>query len=238
MTDYFARTRMLLGDEGMKRLDAARVAVFGLGGVGGHAMEALARSGVGALDLIDNDTVAPSNLNRQIIATRETLGMFKTDAAEQRLRSIRPDIRIAKHRMFVTRENIDCVELSNFDYIVDAIDTVSAKIELICRAEAAGVPRISSMGTGNKLDPSLLRVDDISQTKNCPLARVMRKELRRRGIEHVKCVFSTELPIETPPDGEKREASGRPVPGSVAFVPSVAGLLIAGEIVRYIACGM
>ena len=225
---------MLLGDEGMERLKRSRVAVFGLGGVGGYVVEALARSGVGALDLVDNDTVAPSNLNRQIIATRDTLGMKKTEAAAQRVRSIDPTIRVKTFDVFLTRENAGDFTYSDYDYIVDAIDTVSAKIELICRAQAAGVPIISSMGTGNKLDPSRLRIADLSETRNCPLARVMRKELRRRGIEHVKVVFSTELPMDTPPSGETREASGRPVPGSVAFVPSAAGLLAAGEIVRHL----
>ena len=225
---------MLLGDEGMERLKRSRVAVFGLGGVGGYVVEALARSGVGALDLVDNDTVAPSNLNRQIIATRDTLGMKKTEAAAQRVRSIDPTIRVKTFDVFLTRENAGDFTYSDYDYIVDAIDTVSAKIELICRAQAAGVPIISSMGTGNKLDPSRLRIADLSETRNCPLARVMRKELRRRGVEHVKVVFSTELPMDTPPGGETREASGRPVPGSVAFVPSAAGLLAAGEIVRHL----
>lgn len=234
MADELARTRMLLGDEGMERLKRSRVAVFGLGGVGGYVVEALARSGVGALDLVDNDTVAPSNLNRQIIATRDTLGMKKTEAAAQRVRSIDPTIRVKTFDVFLTRENAGDFTYSDYDYIVDAIDTVSAKIELICRAQAAGVPIISSMGTGNKLDPSRLRIADLSETRNCPLARVMRKELRRRGVEHVKVVFSTELPMDTPPGGETREASGRPVPGSVAFVPSAAGLLAAGEIVRHL----
>ena len=234
MADELARTRMLLGDEGMERLKRSRVAVFGLGGVGGYVVEALARSGVGALDLVDNDTVAPSNLNRQIIATRDTLGMKKTEAAAQRVRSIDPTIRVKTFDVFLTRENAGDFTYSDYDYIVDAIDTVSAKIELICRAQAAGVPIISSMGTGNKLDPSRLRIADLSETRNCPLARVMRKELRRCGVEHVKVVFSTELPMDTPPGGETREASGRPVPGSVAFVPSAAGLLAAGEIVRHL----
>lgn len=232
MTDQFARTRMVLGTEGLERLKAARVAIFGLGGVGGYALEALVRSGVGALDLIDSDTIALTNLNRQILALHSTLGERKTDAAARRARDINPDITLRCYPTFVTAQNAADFPFGEWDYIVDAIDTVSAKLALIELAREKGVPILSSMGTGNKLDPGCLRIDDLANTANDPLARVMRKELRRRGIEHTRVLFSTELPVRREEGEETKGTPPRPVPGSTAFVPSVAGLLIAAEVVR------
>jgi len=235
MDEMYARTKMLLGGEGMERLRASRVAVFGLGGVGSYAFEALVRSGVGAIDVIDNDTVSVSNLNRQLLALRSTVGMKKTDAAAARAADIDPDTVIRCFPVFVTAETAGVFPFAEYDYIVDAIDTVSAKIELILRAKEAGVPILSSMGTGNKLDPSRLRIADLSETRYCHLARVMRKELRRRGVEHVKVIYSEEIPLMREEGSETKGAQGRPAPGSTAFVPSVAGLMIAGEVVRYLA---
>ncbi len=232
MSEVFSRSRRLLGEEGLQRLAACRVAVFGIGGVGGYAVEALARSGVGALDLIDHDTVALSNLNRQIIALRSTLGQYKVDAAAARIHDINPDCRVTVHKTFYLPENRDQFDFSQFDYVVDAIDTVKGKLGLIEQAQAAGVPIICSMGAGNKLDPTAFRVADIYQTSVCPLARVMRAECRKRGIERLKVVYSTEPPRTPLPDGEAPEEARRSVPGSVAFVPSVAGLILAGEVIR------
>ena len=191
MEDMFSRTRMLLGDEAMERLARARVAVFGIGGVGGHAVEARARSGIGALDLIDSDRVVLSNLNRQIIATRNTLGMLKVDAAKARVLSVNPDCAVRTWPVFYLPETADQFDFSQYDYVVDAIDTVAGKLQLIEAAKAAGTAVISSMGAGNKLDPTAFRVADISETSVCPLARIMRRELRKRGVEHVKVVYST-----------------------------------------------
>ena len=230
MEDMFSRTRMLLGDAAMARLKQARVAVFGVGGVGGHAVEALARSGVGALDLVDSDRVALSNLNRQIVATRDTLGMLKVEAAKQRILSINPDCRVKTYPIFFLPETADQFDFSQYDYVVDAIDTVTGKLRLIEAAMAAGVPVISSMGAGNKLDPTAFRVADISETSVCPLARVMRRELRKRGIDHVKVVYSTEPALSPAPADE--ETRRRATPGSTAFVPAVAGLILAGEVVK------
>ena len=236
MTDQFARTRMLLGSEAMDKLRRSRVAVCGLGGVGSFALEALVRSGVGALDLYDNDIVSPSNLNRQILALHSTLGMRKTDAAAARAKDISPETEIRCFPIFLSAQNIGDLPFAECDYIVDAIDTVSAKIALILRARELGVPIISSMGTGNKLDPFALRIADLSETANDPLARVMRKELRRRGVEHLKVLCSAELP-HTEEEGEETKGDPpRPVPGSVAFVPPTAGLMIAGELIREL-CG-
>ncbi|MBQ3482265.1 MAG: tRNA threonylcarbamoyladenosine dehydratase [Oscillospiraceae bacterium] len=232
MTDQFSRTRMLLGGRNMEKLANARVAVIGLGGVGSYALEALARSGVGAFELVDGDMVSLTNLNRQILALHSTLGQRKTDAAEARAKDINPAAAVRSWPLFVTAENIGELPLEDCDYIVDAIDTVSAKIALILRARELGVPIISSMGTGNKLDPSALRVADLAETSGDPLARVMRKELRRRGVEHVRVLFSTELPHVEEEGEETKGEPPRPVPGSVAFVPSAAGLMIAGEVIR------
>ena len=233
MDERFARTRMLLGAEAMEKLARSRVAVFGLGGVGGYAAEALARSGVGALDLIDNDKVALSNLNRQIIATGETLGMWKTDVARARIQSIHPACEVRTYRTFYLPGETEEFDFSRFDCVVDAIDTVTGKIGLILEAQAAGKPVISAMGTGNKLDPSRLRISDIYETSGCPLARIMRRELRRRGVEHLPVVWSDEPPLKplepVPPEdrGQRRD-----VPGSTAFVPAAAGLLLASWAVR------
>lgn len=233
MEDMFSRTRMLLGDEAMARLSLSRVAVFGLGGVGGHVVEALARSGVGALDLIDSDRVALSNLNRQIIATRDTLGMLKVDAAKARVLAINPDCIVRTYPVFFLPETADQFDFTQYDYVVDAIDTVAGKLQLILAARAAGVPVISSMGAGNKLDPTAFRVADISETSVCPLARTMRRELRKRGVEHVKVVYSTEPALSPAPADEP--TGRRATPGSTAFVPAVAGLILAGEVVKDIA---
>ena len=230
MNEAFVRTAMLLGEAGMERLARARVAVFGVGGVGGHVVEALARSGVGALDLIDPDVVSPSNLNRQIVALHSTLGMYKVDVAASRVRDINPDCAVRAHRVFYAPETAGMFDFSAFDYVVDAIDTVAGKVQLIVQAKAAGTPVICAMGAGNKLDPTRFEVADIHETTVCPLARVMRRECRRRGIEGVKVVYSREepAPVPAPAAGEK------PTPGSTAFVPAVAGLILAGEVVREI----
>ena len=235
MEDMFSRTRMLLGDEAMERLSRARVAVFGIGGVGGHVVEALARSGVGALDLIDSDRVVLSNLNRQIIATQDTLGMRKVDAAKARVLSINPRCQVRTYPIFYLPETADQFDFSQYDYVVDAIDTVAGKLQLIEAAQAAGVPILSCMGAGNKLDPTAFRVADISKTSVCPLARVMRRELKKRGIEHVKVVYSTESALSPAPADEP--TGRRATPGSTAFVPAVAGLILAGQVIRDIGAG-
>jgi len=234
--EEYSRTQLLLGKEAMARLSRARVAVFGVGGVGGYAVEALARSGVGAIDLIDSDCVSRSNLNRQIIATQETIGRKKTEVARERILSVNPACCVETHDVFYLPETAALFSFSAYSYIIDAIDTVAGKISIVERATKEGVPVISAMGAGNKLDPTKLRVADISETRVCPLARVMRRELKKRGILHGKVVYSEEEPCllaegEIP---ELRE-SGRPVPGSVAFVPSVAGLILAGEVVKDLA---
>ena len=233
MDDPFIRTRMLLGEEGLRRLQEARVAVFGLGGVGGYAVEALARSGIGSLDLIDSDTVSVSNLNRQILATHSTVGMLKVDAARQRVLDINPACNVRTYPIFYTPDTAGQFDFTQYDYIVDAIDTVTGKLALVERAKAADTPIICCMGTGNKLDASAFRVADISKTAMCPLARVMRKELSKRGIRHLKVVYSQEEALT--PTGWEEEAAAlgkRQIPGSVAFVPGAAGLLLAGEVVR------
>ncbi len=229
--DQFTRTAMLLGEDAMARLAAARVAVFGLGGVGGYVVEALARSGIGALDLIDNDTISVTNLNRQILATHRTVGMNKTDAAAARVKDIHPACTVRTHNVFYSPQTADTFDLTQYDYIVDAIDTVTAKLELAVRADAAGVPLISSMGTGNKLDPTAFVVTDINKTTICPLARVMRKELRARGIRRLKVVYSPEEPRRPAPCDEQYPVGRRDIPGSVAYVPSAAGLVIAGAVI-------
>ena len=234
MTDQFSRTRMLLGEKNMTKLARARVAVIGLGGVGSYALEALVRGGVGAFELVDGDTVALTNLNRQILALHSTLGLPKTEAAERRARDINPAVSVRSFPLFVTAQTVGGLPLEGCDYIVDAIDTVSTKIALVLRARELGVPIISSMGTGNRLDPTALRVADLADTSNDPLARVMRKELRRRGVEHLKVLCSSELPHVEEEGEETRGDPPRPVPGSVSFVPSAAGLLIAAEVIREI----
>ena len=230
--DPFERTRMLFGAEAMEKLARSRVAVFGLGGVGGYAVEALARSGIGALDLIDSDTLAPSNLNRQILAVRETIGMYKADAAEARIKSINPACVVRKSTAFFLPENAGEFDFAAWDYAVDAIDTVSGKIAIVLSARAAGIPVISAMGTGNKLDPAQLRISDIYETRVCPLARVMRRELKKRGVERLKVVWSPEEPLVPEPAGEAPPEGRRAIPGSTAFVPAAAGLLMASAVVR------
>lgn len=231
MDGRFSRTELLLGGDAMERLRNARVAVFGVGGVGGYVVEALARSGIGMLDLIDSDTVSESNINRQIIALGSTIGQYKVDAAKARIADINPDCKVTAHRMFFMPETADQLDFSQYDYIVDAIDTVTGKIEIIMRAKSAGVPVISSMGAGNKLDPTAFVVTDIYKTSICPLARVMRREMKKRGVDSLKVVYSTEQAIAPRYSGET-QPSGKPVPGSNAFVPSVAGLIIAGEVIK------
>ena len=237
MLNEFSRTRMLLGDVAMARLAAARVAVFGVGGVGGYVVEALARSGVGALELIDDDTVSRTNINRHIIALHSTVGMPKVDAARARVLDICPQTQVIAHRAFFTPETAAQFDFTQYSYVVDAIDTVSGKIELAVRAHAAGVPILSCMGAGNKLDPTAFEVTDISKTSVDPLARVMRRELRRRGIEHLTVVYSKE-PARTPlpdPDVEAEKGKRRSVPASNAFVPAVAGLIAASKVIRDLA---
>lgn len=235
MEDIFARTRLLLGDEGLARLAASHVAVFGVGGVGGFAVEALARSGVGALDLVDSDTVDSTNLNRQIIATLPAVGRPKVEVAAERVASINPACTVRAHRCFFLPETTGIFDFAAYDYVIDAVDTVSAKIALVEAARAAGIPIISSMGAGNKLDPTAFRVADIFETSVDPLARVMRRELRRRGIDGLKVVYSTESPRPPAATPEAVKDGSRPAPGSVAFVPSVAGLILGGEVVRDLA---
>lgn len=234
--EELSRTEMLLGTAAVEKLAGSRVAVFGIGGVGGYVVEALARSGVGALDLIDPDRIAPSNLNRQIIALHSTVGEFKVDVARERVLDINPDATVTTYKTFFTPETAGEFDFSAYDCVVDAIDTVTGKIELAVRCRDAGTPLISSMGTGNKTDPSALRAADISKTSVCPLARVMRRELRKRGITHLRVVYSEEQPL-APQDvesAEKPSPGRRQTPGSCAFVPPAAGLIIAGEVVKVI----
>lgn len=239
MCEQFIRTEILYGKPAMEQLNKARIAVFGIGGVGGYTVEALVRSGVGAIDLIDNDDVCLSNLNRQIIATHKTVGMSKTDAAEERILDINPNCKVTKHKTFFTPQNSGEFDFSLYDYIVDAIDTVSGKIELVIKANEANIPIISSMSAGNKTNPALFEVADIYNTSVCPLARVMRNELKKRRVKKLKVVYSKEQPIkpyETEfSENEKQQNTGikrRQTPGSTAFVPSVAGLIIAGEVIN------
>ncbi len=232
MTPY-ARTQLLLGEKAMDRLRRARVAVFGLGGVGGYAVEALARCGIGALDLVDHDTVSITNLNRQILATRQTVGQDKVQAAADRVRAIDPEIRVTPIKTFYGPDTAHQFDFSRYDYVIDAIDTVTGKLALVTAAQNAGTPIISSMGTGNKLDPTKFQIADISKTSVCPLARIMRKECAKRGIRHLKVLFSTEDPIASQADASEELPEGRrSLPGSISFVPSAAGLIIAGEVIR------
>lgn len=232
--DQFERTRLLIGSQGMDRLKKSRVAVFGIGGVGGYVVEALVRSGVGALDLVDSDDVSLTNLNRQIIATHQTIGTPKTEAAKARALSINPEVKIEIHNLFYTPETEHLFDFSVYDYVVDAVDTVSAKLSIIKKAKASNVPVISSMGAGNKLRPDLLEVDDIYNTSVCPLARVMRSRLRKLGITSLKVVYSKEEPvsIKAAANDEALPPGKHSVPGSTAFVPSAAGLIIAAEVFR------
>ena len=250
MLNQFSRTQLLLAPEGMERLAASRVAVFGIGGVGGAACEALSRSGVGALDLIDDDRVCLTNLNRQIIATRRTVGQYKADAMRERILEINPDAKVQVHKCFFLPENADEFPFEKYDYIVDAVDTVTAKIALVMKAKEKDVPVISCMGAGNRLDATAFRVADIDETCVCPLARVMRRELRRRGVDRLKVVYSEEVPIRPLedmsiscrahcicPTGTRRHCTDRrDIPGSVAFVPPVAGMILAGEVIKDL-CG-
>ncbi len=230
MSEAFFRTEMLIGADAMARLSAARVAVFGIGGVGGHAAEALVRAGVGALDLVDNDVVSESNLNRQLFALRSTVGMPKVEAARQRLMDINPELQLRTIRCFYLPETAGEFDFSQYDYVIDAIDTVTGKLMLAEQAFRAGTPILSVMGAGNKLDPMRFEVTDIYKTTMCPLARIMRKELKKRGIGALKVVYSTEPALTPAPCAE--ETQRRAVPGSVSFVPSVAGLIAAGEVIR------
>ena len=238
MKEELLRTAMLLGEDAVEKLTHARVAIFGIGGVGGYTLEALARAGIGQLDLIDSDTVSRSNINRQILATHSTVGMPKVEAARQRILDINPACEVRTHQVFYTPETAHLFDFSQYDYIVDAIDTVTGKLQLVERAAEAGTPIICCMGTGNKLDASAFEVADISKTSMCPLARIMRKELGKRGIRHLKVVYSKEEALT--PTGWEAEAAAlgkRQIPGSVAFVPGAAGLILAGEVIRDIAMG-
>lgn len=246
MLNQFSRTELLLGNAAMEKLTASRVAVFGIGGVGGYTVEALARSGIGAIDIIDDDKVCLTNINRQIYATRKTIGQYKVDVAKERILDINPDIKVTAYKTFYTPETSSQFDFSAYDYVVDAIDTVTGKIELVMNAAKAGTPIISSMGAGNKLNPAAFEVADIYKTSVCPLARVMRYELKKRGIKKLKVVYSKEKPITPidnneiscktrcvcPPGTQRKCTARRQVPGSTAFVPSVAGLIIAGEIIK------
>lgn len=246
MLNQFSRTELLLGKENMENLSKARVAVFGIGGVGGYTVEALVRSGVGAIDLIDDDKVCLTNLNRQIIATRKTVGKYKVDVMKERILDINPDCKVEVHKCFYLPETKDEFDFSRYDYIVDAVDTVTAKVQLVMEAKEKQVPIISSMGAGNKLDPAAFEVADIYKTSVCPLAKVMRRELKRRGVDHLKVVYSKEpamTPVDDmaiscrehcicPPGAVHKCTQRRAIPGSIAFVPSVVGLIIAGEVIK------
>jgi len=236
MPDQYSRIRLLLGDGALEKLKNARIALFGLGGVGGYAAEALARSGIGHMDLIDDDTVSLTNLNRQLLATHETVGKYKVDVAAERIRSIDPAIEVRTYKTFYLPETAEQFDFTQYNYVLDAIDTVTGKLELIAQAKKAGTAVISCMGTGNKLDATAFQVADISKTSGCALARIMRKECAKRGIKGVKVVYSTELPKEQNASVEiepQREGSSRrSTPGSVAFVPAVAGLIMAGEVIK------
>lgn len=242
--DRFTRTRLLLGAAAVEKLADARVAVFGIGGVGGFATEALARSGVGALDLVDSDTVDITNINRQIVATASTLGKYKADIMAQRVRDINPQCTVAVHRCFYLPATADQFDFRDYDYVVDAVDTVTAKLQLIMQAKECGTPIISSMGAGNKLDPSRFQVADIYDTSVCPLAKIIRKELRKRGVDHLKVVYSQEPPrrLADPENAaggapNQQDPNARPVPGSAPFVPPVVGMIAASEVVKDLTAG-
>lgn len=229
MKEQFSRTAKFLGENSIVTLSRCRVAVFGIGGVGGYVAEALARAGVGAIDLVDSDKVSESNINRQIIALHSTVGQYKTEAMKARIADINPDCRVSVYNCFYLPETAEQFDFSKYDYVVDAVDTVAAKIDIICKAKALSVPVISAMGAGNKLDPTLFRVADIYKTKVCPLARVMRTSLKKLGIKDLKVVYSEEEPFSTT---EKDPESGKPIPASLPFVPPVMGLIIAGEVIK------
>ncbi|MCH5197878.1 MAG: tRNA threonylcarbamoyladenosine dehydratase [Oscillospiraceae bacterium] len=236
MLNQYSRTELLFGKDAMERLRSSRIAVFGIGGVGGYTVEALVRSGVGEIDIIDNDTVCPSNINRQIYATQKTVGRYKVDVAAQRIAEINPEIKVNAYKTFFMPETADQFDFSKYDYVVDAIDTVTGKIALVINSQKAGTPVISSMGAGNKVDPTAFEVTDIYKTSVCPLAKIMRYELKRRGVKKLKVVYSKEPPIK-PVGMPPNESAGenphrRQVPGSTAFVPSVVGLIIAGEVIK------
>lgn len=231
MSNIFTRTELLLGADNMTILANSRVAIFGVGGVGGYVVEALARSGVGTLDLIDNDTVCESNINRQIIATTKTVGRDKVEVAKERILEINPEAKVNIYKTFYLPETRDQFDFTKYDYVVDAIDTVTGKLELIVQAKEAGTPIISSMGAGNKVNPEMFEVADINKTSVCPLAKVMRRELKKRGVKKLKVVYSKEKPL-TPNIDPNETKGGRPAPGSNAFVPSVAGLIIAAEVIK------
>ncbi|MCD7854488.1 MAG: tRNA threonylcarbamoyladenosine dehydratase [Clostridiales bacterium] len=240
MLNRFSRTELLIGKEGVEALSEAKVAVFGVGGVGGYAVEAMARSGIGHFLLVDNDRVAPSNINRQIIATEKTVGRYKVDVMKEKIEDINPKAEVEVRKCFFLPENSAEFDFSSFSYVVDAVDTVTAKIEIIMKAKEAGTPVISSMGAGNKLDPTAFIVDDIYKTSVCPLAKVMRRELKKRGVDSLKVVYSKEPPLK-PLEDESHEAEDSPnkkrqTPGSIAFVPSVAGLILGGEVVKDLIC--
>lgn len=226
--EEFSRTQMLLGQDCIEILKSKRVIVFGVGGVGGYVCESLARSGVGRIDIVDNDTVSVSNINRQIIALHSTVGRYKTEVMRERMLDINPSLEVTAYNIFYTPESSSAIDFSDYDYIVDAIDTVSGKIELVMQAEKAKAPIISSMGAGNKLDPTAFEVSDIYKTSVCPLARAMRTELKKRGVKHLKVVYSREQPLSV----TNQSSNGKRIPGSCAFVPSVAGLIISGEVIK------
>ena len=246
MLNQFSRTQLLLGEDNMNRLSEAKVAIFGIGGVGGYVAEALARSGVGSFVLVDDDKVCLTNINRQIIATRKTVGQYKVDVMKERILDINPKAEVEVRKCFYLPENAHEFDFSTYSYVVDAVDTVTAKIEIIMRAQAAGIPVMSSMGAGNKLDPTKFQVADIYKTSMCPLARVMRQELKKRRVKRLKVVYSTEKPTRPiedmsiscrtncicPPDAAHKCTERRDIPGSIAFVPSVAGLILAGEVIK------
>lgn len=246
MLNQFSRTQLIFGKEAMDKLANSRVAVFGIGGVGGYTVEALVRSGIGAIDIIDDDKVCLTNINRQIFATRKTIGKYKVDVAEERILDINPDIKVTKHRTFYSPETASEFDFTQYDYVVDAIDTVTGKLELVENAKKCGTPIICSMGAGNKVDASAFEVTDIFKTSVCPLAKVMRYELKRRGIKHLKVVYSKEQPVKPvedmaiscrshcvcPPGTARKCTQRRQIPGSTAFVPSTVGLIIAGEVVK------
>lgn len=232
MLNQFSRTALLIGEESIEKLQKMRVAVFGVGGVGGFVVEALARAGVGTLDLIDNDTVSLTNINRQIIALHSTIGQSKVQVAKARVLDINPDIKVNVHETFYLPETAEAFDFTQYDYVVDAIDTVAGKLMLVEQANRTKTPIISAMGAGNKMDPSAFLVEDISKTSVCPLAKVMRRELKKRGIYHLKVVYSKEQPLIPGQSEETKGRMQRPVPGSISFVPSVVGLILAGEVIK------